>query len=272
MTTGPGIDGEVRWQALRRQDVRAAAEQGAVVIQPIGTVEQHGDHLPLDTDSFTAEVVALRGARATPFPVLVTPTVWWGVSEYWMEFGGTLAPRPEVLVDLLSEIVGSIGRNGFSRVLLLNGHAGNAAAMHATTVRMLRSGVRVVGMNYWSLAREVLREKSVADPGVIGHAGEVETSLQLALRPDAVRRDLMPSDPATTAFPRSVWPAEWAEIVVQPPDPMAESPTGVCGVPAAARAELGAEMLEIAAARLVEFLRVFRELPPRQPLPGGEQG
>ena len=269
--TGPGIGGEVRWQALRRQDVRAAAERDAVVIQPLGTIEQHGPHLPLDTDSFSAETVAIRAAEAAPFPVLVAPTVWWGVSEYWMEFGGTIALRPEVLVDLLAEIVSSIGRNGFRRLLLLNGHAGNAAAMHATAVRSLGSEVRVVGMNYWNLAREVMRERSVADHGIIGHAGEIETSLQLALRPDLVRRDLMPTDQTETALPRSVLPQEWAEIVVMTPDPAAESPSGIYGVASAARAEFGAELVEVAAARLVGFLRVFRDLPPRGPVSGSEE-
>jgi creatinine amidohydrolase len=265
----PGIEGEVRWQALRRQDVLAAAEQDAVVVQPMGTIEQHGAHLPLDTDAFTAEAVAVRAARAAPFPVLVAPTVWWGVSEYWMEFGGTIALRPEALVDLLTDIVGSIGRNGFRRVLLLNGHAGNAAAMHATAVRLLRSDVRVVGMNYWDPVRDLLRAKSEADHGMIGHAGEIETSLQLALRPEAVRRDLMPAEGDETGLPRSALPAAWAEVVVAPPDPAAESPTGVYGVARAARAEFGTEIVELASARLVEFLRVFRRLPPRGPLPGG---
>ncbi len=270
--TEPGIDGEVRWQALRRQDVRVAAARNAVVIQPIGTIEQHGAHLPLDTDSFTAEAIALRAAGAASFPVLVTPTVWWGVSEYWMEFGGTLALRPEVLVDLLAEIAASIGRNGFRRLLLLNGHAGNTAAMHAVAVRLLRSDVRVLGLNYWSLARHLLLEKSVTDQGIIGHAGEVETSLQLALRPDLVRRDLMPRDPTETSLPRSVLPPEWAELAVMPPDPTAESPTGVYGVATSARAEFGAEIIEVATTRLVELLRIVREMPPRQPPSGSGQG
>jgi creatinine amidohydrolase len=261
----------VRWQTLTRQEVLDAANQGAVIVQPIGSVEQHGPHLPVDVDSFTAEAVAVRAAQRAPFPVLVTPTVWWGVSEYWMRLGGTLALRPEVLVDLLGDIVESIGRHGFRRVLLLNGHAGNAAAMHTVAIRALRWGMKVVGVSYWLLARDLIREKSRTDLGHIGHAGEVETSLQLALRPESVREHLIPRDDSTK-LPRSALPPEWAEIAVMPPHPEAESPIGVYGQPESARAEFGAEVLDTAASRLVDLLQAFREVSTPSPREGRGQG
>lgn len=254
-----GIAGEVRWQLLTREDIRAAAQQQAVVIQPIGSIEQHGPHLPLDTDAFSSQAIAWKAAQAAPLPVLVTPTVWWGVSEYWMGFRGTLPLRPDLLVDLLAEIVGGIGRNGFRRVLLLNGHAGNTSAMHAVAVRCLASGMRVVGMNYWMLAQDLLQEKSRTDSGLIGHAGEIETALQLALRPETVRAELVPE--VGTDLPRSVVTPRWAEIAIVPPHPEVESPTGVYGTPAAGRTEFGAEIVELATNRLVEFLGTLQRVP-----------
>jgi creatinine amidohydrolase len=253
-----GIDGETRWQRLRREDVLEAARRDAVIVQPIGSIEQHGPHLPVDTDSYTSEAIALRAAAAAPFPVLVLPTVWWGVSEYWMGFGGTIALQPGVLADLLTDILGGVVRNGFRRALLLNGHGGNPATMHTVAVRLLGRGLKVVGINYWALVRDLLKEKSRADGGSIGHAGEVETSLQLALRADLVRAKLAPRE--GTEMPRSAL-GKWAELVVAAPDPALESPLGVYGAPAAASASFGEEILERATSRLVELLDDFRNLP-----------
>jgi creatinine amidohydrolase len=263
-----GIDGETRWQRLRREDVLVAARRDAVIVQPIGSIEQHGPHLPLDTDSYTSEAIALRAAAAAPFPVLVLPTVWWGVSEYWMGFGGTIALQPSVLADLLTDILGAVARNGFRRALLLNGHGGNPGTMHTVAVRLLGRGLKVVGLNYWSLVRDLLEEKSRADGGSIGHAGEVETSLQLALRADLVRPDLAPGE--GTEMPRSAL-GKWAELVVATPDPALESPLGVYGAAAAASAAFGEEILEQATSRLVQLLDDFRIVPvsPASPLSEG---
>lgn len=262
-----GIDGEIRWQRLRREDVLAAARRDAVIVQPIGSIEQHGPHLPLDTDSYTSEAVALRAAAAAPFPVLILPTVWWGVSEYWMGFGGTIALQPAVLADLLTDILGGVARNGFRRALLLNGHAGNAGTMHTVAVRLLGRGLKVVGLNYWALVRDLLKEKSRADGGSIGHAGEVETSLQLALRADLVRADLAPRE--GTEMPRSTL-GEWSELVVAAPDPALESPLGVYGAAATASASFGQEILEQATSRLVELLDDFRNVPVSPAGPSSE--
>lgn len=262
-----GIGGEVRWQLLRREDVRDAARGGAVVVQPIGSIEQHGPHLPLDTDSYTSEAVALRAATAAPFPVLVLPTVWWGVSEYWMGFAGTIAVQPSVLADLLTDILDSVARGGFHHALLLNGHGGNPGTMHTVAVRLLGRGLKVVGVNYWALVRDLLREKSRADGGSIGHAGEVETSLQLALRADLVRADLAPRE--GTEMPRSAL-GKWGELVVAPPDPALESPLGVYGAASAASATFGREILDLAVSRLVELLDDHRRVPVAPAAPSSE--
>jgi creatinine amidohydrolase len=249
----------VRWQDLTREEVRSAAAAGAVIVQPMGSIEQHGPHLPVDTDAFTAERVAVRAAQQAETPTLVTPTVWWGASEYWMEFGGTLPLRPELLVELLSELVDGMARNGFRRVLLLNGHAGNVSAMHAVAMRHLRREVRVVGLNYWSLAAETLKQHSRTDRGRIGHAGEIETSLQLALRPEAVRSAQIPAELQT--LPPTLLPADIADMAVVPPDPAHDTLGGIWGVPSAASPALGTAILDATIERLVAFLQVFATTP-----------
>lgn len=248
----------IQWQTQTREALAALATEGAVVVVPIGSVEQHGPHLPVDTDSHTVEAVALRAAAAAPFPVVVAPCVWWGVSEYWMPFGGTIALAPQTLENLLWDVCMSIARDGFLRVMILNGHAGNVGVMHNVTVRLASRGIRAAGASYWSFAEDVMRRESTTDGGRIGHAGEIETSLQLALRPQLVAAL---ADPPSGSPARSLLPPAFAGVALMPPDPSLESPSGIYGDPSSASAELGERILETSASRLVDFLAVFRGLP-----------
>lgn len=251
---------DVRWQALRRVDIARLAREDATVVIPTGSVEQHGDHLPLDTDSFTAQTVALLAAERVRSPIVVAPTVWWGVSGYWMGFPGTIAISPSLLESLLVEVVSAIAVHGFRRVLLLNGHAGNTGALQGACVRSQAAGVRICAAHYWSFAGDALASLSTVDAGRIGHAGEIETSLQLHLRPERVGP--LPADGTATRMPRSALPAAFADVMIAAPDPSAESPTGVYGDPSAATAELGAATLDRIVERLVEFLEAYRDTPP----------
>jgi creatinine amidohydrolase len=247
------------WQGLRRGDVGRLASSPPPVIVPLGSIEQHGDHLPLDTDSYTAQAVALEVADRASFPVLVAPTIWWGVSGYWMRFPGTIAIAPATLETLLVDISTSIAAHGFRRILLLNGHAGNAGALHGTCVRVAAMGVRIAGLNYWALAQTELERLSVSDGGRIGHAGEIETALQLHLRPDHV--GTLPPASAATGLPRSILPGPFGDVAVMAPDPSAESPTGVYGNPDTATAEVGAAAFAAVVDGIIAFLDAFRIVP-----------
>ncbi len=232
------------------------------MIVPTGAIEQHGPHLPLDTDSYTAEGVAIRAAGRAASPVVVAPTVWWGVSGHWMGFPGTIAVSPSTLETLLVEIATGIAAHGFRRVLFLNGHAGNVGALHGACARLSAAGIRACGLHYWALAHPELDDLSTTDGGRIGHAGEIETSLQLHLRPETV--GTLPVDGVATRMPRSVLPPAFIDAAIMPPDPAAESPSGVYGDPSAASASLGEAALDIIVQRVAEFLDAFA----RTPLPG----
>ena len=191
---------DVRWQSLRRVDIARLAAEDATVVVPTGSIEQHGDHLPLDTDSLTAETVALlaaervrvahrRGAHRVVGRVRATG---------WASRARSRS-RPRCSSRCWSEIVSAIAAHGFRRVLLLNGHAGNTGALQGTCVRMAAQGVRICAAHYWSFAGDALATLSRVDGGRIGHAGEIETSLQLHLRPDRVGP--LPADGTATRMP-----------------------------------------------------------------------
>lgn len=170
---------------------RASLDERCVVIVPVGSLEQHGPHLPLSTDCMVAEALARQAARVTSaegVPTFVAPTVWTGLSAHHMDFAGTVTLRLSTFQALMQDIVVSLWRHGVRKILILNGHGGNIHAL-ADVVQDLRfeHQVRAVTASYWDYATDVLREWDSRDPGTVGHAGEIETSVMLGLGHPLVR-------------------------------------------------------------------------------------
>lgn len=248
----PAVPRRVLWQKCRRGEIRETAAAGGLVLLPTGAVEQHGPHLPLDTDSFTASVVATRAATlVAEFPVLVLPPVWWGLSPYWMVFPGTITLRAETLMELLVDIGTSVARHGFRRMVIVNGHGGNAGLIQAAAVKASSEAFQVAALSYWDLVPEEMQRLTARDAGSIGHAGELETSLQLHLQPDCV--DLGAVQPGD-GLDLAARAATEGRGVYLPPNPQAESPSGVYGLPHAATAAKGEALLAAAADALARLI------------------
>lgn len=117
-------DTEIEWRKLRADQLRERARRDAMVILPVGSIEQHGPHLPVEVDSMLGETVALRAAArlAATEPVLVLPMLWTGLSEHHMSFGGTITLELATFTAVIEDICRSIVRHGFRRIVLLNGH------------------------------------------------------------------------------------------------------------------------------------------------------
>lgn len=183
---------EVQWRRLRAEQLRAAARDDAVVILPLGSLEQHGPHLPVEVDSTLGEQVALRIAmRMTEAgtPTLVLPMVWTGVSEHHMSFGGTVTLELSAYVALVEGIVRSVLRHGFRRVVLLNGHGGNENALRSIVDDLTpRLGVPIVQFCYWHAAAEAIAAILETQTALL-HACEAETSMMMACVDELVARD-----------------------------------------------------------------------------------
>lgn len=247
---------EVRWQKLRRDEVAAAATAGGVPLLPIGSIEQHGPHLPIDTDTTAATAVAERAAlRLDAPPALVLPPIWWGLSPYWLGFPGTLTLRPETILALVADLGASIARHGFRRLVIVNGHGGNAGIVGVAATLLAEHGIRAAALSYWDLIPEEIGRRTRRDGSGIGHAGEVETSIALALQPELVALDRV--TPEACADLAAMAAAPFAGVAYAPPDPEREAPQGVYGFAPAGRADLGEEIIELAADRLAAFVRHF---------------
>lgn len=230
------------WLREVTRDVAAArGRAGAVCLLPIGSLEQHGEHLPVGTDSILVETVASRAAALAQTDVLVAPTVWTGLSPHHVRLGLTVTLEPELALGLTRSIVASL-RGWFDRVVIVNGHGGNRGWLEALG---LVDACLVV--NYWELVEPaLLRELFPVDLGSIGHAGQAETSAMLASLPALV------SETSGRAFE----PIARENDAFRLPDMGA---TGVLGDPSAADAASGERFLAEAVAGLA---RLLDALPP----------
>lgn len=242
----------VLWSELRAPELREMAKPETIVIVPVGSIEQHGPHLPVQTDTILAREVARRAAEqaAISVPVLVTEAIWLGLSEHHMALGGTLTSDFDTLFRSIRSVAQSLKRHGFERILLLNGHGGNAAALKMVVEMLtLELGLRIVEATYWQLAQHKIsallrKQKSVR------HACEAETAMMLALRPDLVDASVL----GIAGHPDKRDLGETVDDGYRWESFSGKTPTGVLGEPAAADAEQGEELLQTAASYLASRL------------------
>ena len=178
----------VEWEKLRRGELASLAEKGAWVLVPVGSMEQHGEHLPVDTDTMTAWHVARSAAcKLEHPPVVVTPPVWAGLSPHRTGFPGAISLRLETVSSLITDICTSIHSQGFDGIVLVNGHGGNQSLLEALALELRqRLNLPILAVTYWDLIPGVLEEVREGEGFGIGHSGELETSIQLYLQPERV--------------------------------------------------------------------------------------
>lgn len=190
----PTIDSAVSWATKPYPEIRSLAERdGSILVIPVGSVEQHGNHLPVATDTLLADAVATAGAErvAEDVPVLVTPPIWSGYSPHHMALGGTLTLSFDGLRTVVEDIADAALDNGFDAVLLLNGHGGNVPLVGAAVSELgdRHPEAEVTGVTYFDLAAPFVDKVRESDVGGMAHAGEFETSLMLHLYPELVGDD-----------------------------------------------------------------------------------
>ena len=179
--------GEVEWANLKAGELRDLAAREAIVVLPVAAMEQHGPHLPVMVDTLLCGEVATRAAKRASgrHPVVVAPTVWSGLSEHHMPFGGTFTLDFATFRSLIECLCRSLERHGFRRVLLLNGHGGNVAALRVVVDELRGLDMRLQTATYWQVDPVAISEILERQSGV-QHACEAETSMVMALRPELV--------------------------------------------------------------------------------------
>lgn len=202
----------------------------------VGSTEQHGRHMAFGSDVFEPWEIARRLSKRTG--VLLAPPVNYGMSLHHMGFPGSLSLRPHTLSSIIVDLLESAYEHGFRRILLLNGHGGNTAAIQVALAEALHElhGLQVRVGVWWheQEVKELMAE--IFDVTSIGHADAIETSVVMSVRPDVVRLDRAAHSPETP-FPDFLTRQTFLE----------QFPHGVIGSdPRQASVEVGERILEAA--------------------------
>jgi creatinine amidohydrolase len=232
----------VMWKELTAEDLRAKAAENAIVVLPVASMEQHGPHLPVGVDTFLVEAVCKGGAERAvkDVPVVVAPTLWCGMAEHHMAFGGTFTFDIPTYLAVLRAFLNSIQRHGFKRVFIVNGHGGNIAALNAFLPDFTReTGLKLYATTYFELSKADLAQ-FLEDQKSVHHACEVETSMMMVVAPDTVKHDrLAEAFGMLNGDPRKAFPASRYDSFKD------ITPSGVVGDARRASADKGEKLLEV---------------------------
>ena len=180
-----------RWAELNTRDFAALDPARTVAVLPLGATEQHGPHLPLSVDTVLVDGVVHAALKhlADTDPVLVLPTQTLGLSTEHTAFAGTLHLSPQTLIHMWCDIGASVARAGVKKLLMFNAHGGNVGLMDVVA-RELRAqhGLIVYSSSWYNLpiAADVMAQFSAEEHRFGIHAGDIETSMMLALLPERV--------------------------------------------------------------------------------------
>ena len=244
--------GELTWP-----EAKTRFQEVDVALLPVGAIEQHGPHLPLDCDAFDAEYMARKVAEGCTVPrPVVLPLIPYGVSYHHEDFAGTISINPETLSQIVYDVGMSAVRHGITKLVIINGHGGNGPALHFAAQMINRDSHIFTCVDTGETSDPDINAMAETPNDV--HSGEIETSTTLATRPHLVRlgkvRKFIPrfsSRYLDFTNKRGVgWYAHTSKI----------SPTGVLGDPTKASREKGERMWAVMIKHLIEFVEDLKHL------------
>jgi creatinine amidohydrolase len=257
-------DVRFRLEELRWPEVRAAATAGRVILQPLGAIEQHGHHLPVNTDNLIVDSLCAAAAEAAAGEFLVAPVVPYGFNDHNMEFPGTVSIRVQTLIDYLYDVGHSFATMGFRHMIWVNGHGSNVPVVELAARQVsVDSPMRCAVTSSIALAVSCAADLRTSPIGGVAHACEFETSLYLHLRPDLVDEQAEVDEIAEwvpAAIDRD-WFGSGGPLRYMPWYSQ-KTRSGVEGSPSHASREKGAEIFARSVSLLVRSAREFRDMEP----------
>ena len=180
-------------------EIRDVAAEDRVVVIPVGTIEDHGPHLPVDTDVRIIDAICSRACAAAPETTVLMPVVTHGYSPHHSDFPGSINIRWNVFVEHLIDITRSLAQHGFRRIIIANGHGSNMPLVNIAARLTIVEHPKVICCDYMYLqtpkALDLIRTVRESEfPGGMAHACELETSIYLVLAPELVQMDKAEKD------------------------------------------------------------------------------
>lgn len=240
---------------LTWSEVARLNRDNSVIIIPVGSIEQHGYHMPLNIDYILPYKFALIASeKVRDFNLIVIPPITYGCSQHYMAFPGTISLNSDTLKLLVKDVCRSLILHGFKRIIILNGHGGNFAPLQIA-IRELRSELKAVIalVNWWELVADVIRK--IRESKIMHHAGEVETSVALALELRVI------SDKIVDFIPESFSNYYTLDLLSPPPKLMVfgwlkrSGGGGVIGEPSKASRMKGEVIVNATVSRLIDLAK-----------------
>jgi creatinine amidohydrolase len=259
----------IYFQQLTSLEIHEAAKKNSLILLPVGQIEEHGPHLPLECDCIIARETSRVIAEKIKYriPVLVMPTIWFGYSVRQIaQWPGLISFRePEPMIQMVYDILFSLVDNGFKKIVIINAHGNNPAILELA-VRKISSDYNVFpAVTYvLNMSKSVGSEVRKSEMGGCGgHADEAETSLLLYLTPDLVHLErvkdidivdyhsrFFPGD-LYVKIPNSVSGIYWSSWGV------VKSKSGILGDPTVATAETGEALFNAIIQNHLEFIEEY---------------
>ena len=249
------------------EEFRDNVNSGTVIVVPVGSTELEGTHLPLGVDTIMADGVAAKLAGEPG--VLIGPTLPIGYSKWFNPFPGTISLEHDTLTKVFLEYCTCLINHGVKRIVFLNSHRGNNSCIEAAArTLILEKKVRIGMLSIWKLANDLTAGSGLIKEGKFTHAGEIMTSVIMALKPEAVvTSKIMPDSvksPEGSAFDvkNSLGETNFqGSIQTVYQDIRDVTDTGIMGDPTPASAEKGETVLKLITDYARSFLQEFRNLP-----------
>lgn len=250
-----------RYEEFTWPEIREAVAQNRVAVIPVGTVEQHGPHLPLVTDVLTATEMSRRAVEAIPQEAVLLPSVFYSFNEHHMDFPGTIAVAGDTVINYVTDIGKSLAHHGFRKILLVNGHGSNVPYLDICARNITNQSAAICAMvPWWNLIPKTLMQevRESEFPGGMAHGCELETSVLLYLKGDLVQMDKAEKD-------MPVQRSEFFYWDIQVPSPVffqeffsRYSRTGTTGDPTKATVEKGRRFVEAVVENMIRLIRDLR--------------
>ena len=251
-------------------EVQEYLKKSDTIVIPVGSLENHGKHMPLGTDTMIPDKIAeLLNEKSD---LLIAPTINYGATDDLVGFPGTISLGTEGLIALLRTICDQFYRYGFRHFMILNGHGGNSAAIQAVAMHMYRKGAYMANLNWWLMAGQINPEWAG------GHGGAEETAGVMAVDPSLIKYEYIDlSEAIRNDISEEIPSGAWTSVIfkgvsIQIPREIKDiTDNGWLAhgfkndAPPKAKPEWGREMLNSVADLIVEFGEAFgrAELPER---------
>lgn len=253
------------YEEMKWPEIKEAAEEDRVVILPVGTLEDHGHHLPLITDVLITYTICKQACMRIPEEVVLLPSQHHGYSPHHMDFPGPITIKGPTFIEYMLDITRSVVHHDFKRILIVNGHGSNTPWLE-TVARLTiveNPNVLCALLNWWAIPEvvEIAKEIRTSERGGMSHACELETSMMLSIRPELVDMSKAMKDidyHTSRYFPFSdfFYPSGSVKMM---PFWSTLSKTGTRGDPTVATKEKGDKWLDAAVKGLKGIIRDFKK-------------